>query len=95
MKAFDGIRVLEPWVVYLKPMHENPEQSWFETTGRVAGDVVPEAAPRSCVCPTAARILKRAVLQLLGRARGRPPTGSPSQPSSEQQKHSDQRSPQG
>ena len=36
VKAFDGVRVLEPWVVYLKPMHENPEVSWFETTGRVA-----------------------------------------------------------
>src|SRR6266571_557879 len=23
VKAFDGVRVLEPWVVYLKPMHEN------------------------------------------------------------------------
>jgi hypothetical protein len=34
VKAFDGVRVLEPWVVYLKPMHENPECSWFETTGR-------------------------------------------------------------
>jgi hypothetical protein len=43
VKAFDGVRVLEPWVVYLKPMHEDPEGSWFETTGRVAdghaGDV--------------------------------------------------------
>jgi hypothetical protein len=36
VKAFDGVRVLEPWVVYLKPMHEDPEASWFETTGRVA-----------------------------------------------------------
>jgi hypothetical protein len=35
VKMFDGVRVLEPWVVYLKPMHENPELSWFETTGRV------------------------------------------------------------
>jgi hypothetical protein len=34
VKAFDGVRVLEPWVVYLKPMHESPEVSWFETTGR-------------------------------------------------------------
>src|SRR6266545_1077019 len=38
VKAFDGVRVLEPWVVYLKPMHENPEVSWFETTGRAAED---------------------------------------------------------
>jgi hypothetical protein len=35
VKMFDGVRVLEPWVVYLKPMHENPELSWFETTGRI------------------------------------------------------------
>jgi len=35
VKAFDGVRVLEPWVVYLKPMHEDPEVSWFETTGRM------------------------------------------------------------
>jgi hypothetical protein len=34
VKLFDGVRVLEPWVVYLKPMHENPEVSWFDTTGR-------------------------------------------------------------
>jgi len=33
VKAFDGVRVLEPWIVYLKPMHEDPELSWFETTG--------------------------------------------------------------
>ena len=44
VKAFDGVRVLEPWVVYLKPMHENPEVSWFETTGRAAAE--PETAPR-------------------------------------------------
>src|SRR6185295_17716183 len=36
VKAFDGVRVLEPWVVYLKPMHEDPELSWFETTGKAA-----------------------------------------------------------
>jgi hypothetical protein len=24
VKAFDGVRVLEPWLVYLKPMHEKP-----------------------------------------------------------------------
>jgi hypothetical protein len=45
VKAFDGVRVLEPWVVYLKPMHENPELSWFETTGRLMeGDVAPPPA---------------------------------------------------
>jgi len=38
VKAFDGVRVLEPWIVYLKPMHEDPELSWFETTGRAATD---------------------------------------------------------
>ena len=36
VKAFDGVRVLEPQVVYLKPMHEDPELSWFETTGKAA-----------------------------------------------------------
>lgn len=41
VKAFDGVRVLEPWVVYLKPMHESPEVSWFETTGKI----VPVFAP--------------------------------------------------
>jgi hypothetical protein len=47
VKAFDGVRVLEPWVVYLKPMHENPELSWFETTGRVGAESTtsPEPAP--------------------------------------------------
>jgi len=44
VKAFDGVRVLEPWVVYLKPMHENPEQSWFDTTGKVTESPTP--APR-------------------------------------------------
>ncbi|PYQ01279.1 MAG: hypothetical protein DMF83_26065, partial [Acidobacteria bacterium] len=38
VKAFDGVRVLEPWIVYLKPMHEDPELSWFETTGKAVGD---------------------------------------------------------
>jgi hypothetical protein len=40
VKAFDGVRVLEPWVVYLKPMHEDPELSWFETTGKAAENAV-------------------------------------------------------
>ena len=38
VKAFDGVRVLEPWIAYLKPMHEDPELSWFETTGKAAPD---------------------------------------------------------
>ena len=42
VKAFDGVRVLEPRVVYLKPMHEDPQLSWFETTGKV----VTERPPR-------------------------------------------------
>jgi hypothetical protein len=48
VKAFDGVRVLEPWVVYLKPMHENPELSWFDTTGRQGGEPAgtPARAPR-------------------------------------------------
>jgi hypothetical protein len=42
VKLFDGVRVLEPWVVYLKPMHENPEVSWFDTTGREAEEPAAE-----------------------------------------------------
>ena len=42
VKLFDGVRVLEPWVVYLKPMHENPEVSWFDTTGRVVAEPAAE-----------------------------------------------------
>jgi hypothetical protein len=40
------VRVLEPWVVYLKPMHENPEQSWFDTTGRIGLDTAVARSPR-------------------------------------------------
>src|SRR5262249_5963099 len=29
VKAFDGERVLDPWYVYLKPIHQDPNQSWF------------------------------------------------------------------
>jgi hypothetical protein len=43
VKAFDGVRVLEPLVVYLKPMHENPEVSWFETTGKVGAEAATPA----------------------------------------------------
>jgi hypothetical protein len=46
VKMFDGVRVLEPWVVYLKPMHENPELSWFETTGRIEPQPARPAEPR-------------------------------------------------
>src|SRR5918994_687844 len=46
-KAFDGVRVLEPWVVYLKPMHENPELSWFDTTGRIAADPASAGASKT------------------------------------------------
>ncbi len=42
VKLFDGVRVLEPRVVYLKPMHENPEVSWFDTTGREADEPAAE-----------------------------------------------------
>jgi hypothetical protein len=35
VKAFDGVHVLEPQVVYLKPMHEDPQLSWFDTTGNI------------------------------------------------------------
>lgn len=29
MKVFDGVRALPPWVVYTKPMHLDPNESWF------------------------------------------------------------------
>ena len=29
VKAFDGERVLDPWHVYLKPIHRDPNTSWF------------------------------------------------------------------
>jgi hypothetical protein len=47
VKAFDGVRVLEPWVVYLKPMHENPELSWFDTTGKATESPGPQAMRRA------------------------------------------------
>jgi hypothetical protein len=61
-KAFDGVRVLEPWVVYLKPMHENPELSWFETTGRVAGEPGTATAHRwpETLVRAASRVIERA-----------------------------------
>ena len=34
VKAFDGTRVLEPRYVYLKPIHENPDVSWFEASDK-------------------------------------------------------------
>jgi hypothetical protein len=34
VKAFDGEEVLPPWLVYLKPVHENPNVSWFDQKGR-------------------------------------------------------------
>ena len=46
VKAFDGVRVLEPCVVYLKPMHEDPELSWFDTTGRVGIQAPTATEPR-------------------------------------------------
>jgi hypothetical protein len=58
VKAFDGVRVLEPWVVWLKPMHENPELSWFETAGRITGDVASVPASRSYLRPTLSRFLR-------------------------------------
>jgi hypothetical protein len=34
VKAFDGERVLEPWHVYLKPFHQDPNVSWFVQPSR-------------------------------------------------------------
>ena len=64
VKAFDGVRVLEPWVVYLKPMHEDPEGSWFETTGRVADGRAEEVAQRPRLG------VLDALRRLVGRRRG-------------------------
>jgi len=70
VKLFDGVRVLEPWVVYLKPMHENPEVSWFDTTGRMSPD---QAAARPAKAPRLSR--SRAIFRALAEAisRGRRP----------------------
>jgi hypothetical protein len=70
-KAFDGVRVLEPWVVYLKPMHENPELSWFDTTGRIAADPASAGAPKARF-PRSRGIL-RALGRVVGRGHRRPP----------------------
>jgi hypothetical protein len=45
VKLFDGVRVLEPWIVYLKPMHEDPQLSLFETTGRAIDETAGVAVP--------------------------------------------------
>jgi hypothetical protein len=86
-KAFDGVRVLEPWVVYLKPMHENPELSWFDTTGRAADDLpaVRPATPKS----RRARAGLRALAQALARRRRTPAAAvqaepKPNQPEAEE-----------
>jgi len=84
VKAFDGVRVLEPWVVYLKPMHENPELSWFETTGRITGDTASVPASHSYLRPALSRFLKAAVPQLLRVRRTQPPATQPTRPASEQ-----------
>jgi hypothetical protein len=77
VKLFDGVRVLEPWVVYLKPMHENPEMSWFDTTGRV-GEQAETERPRRRAGSWPARSLSMIRQQLWRpvaaalRRRGRP-----------------------
>ena len=77
-KAFDGVRVLEPWVVYLKPMHENPEQSWFDTTGRIGLDapVAPSRGTPLGVLSALACRVKDAVMRVGQRPQvGRPKSG--------------------
>jgi plasmid stabilization system protein ParE len=61
VKAFDGVRVLEPSVVYLKPMHENPELSWFDTTGRAVAPVAAAGppAPAPSLIPAFYKALRR------------------------------------
>jgi hypothetical protein len=69
VKLFDGVRVLEPWVVYLKPMHENPEVSWFETTGRIVAEPAAES-PRPRF--RRLRVFSRVLTRTLGVLRRRP-----------------------
>jgi hypothetical protein len=84
VKAFDGVRVLEPWVVYLKPMHENPELSWFDTTGRIGTDPTAAARPqplrwRGAVFGELARALRQ-----VGRRQRRRPMQEPARPAETQ-----------
>ena len=67
VKAFDGVRVLEPWVVYLKPMHENPELSWFETTGRAVDSIEVHRPPKPApsLIPAFCRALRRRLNSVL------------------------------
>jgi hypothetical protein len=56
--------------VYLKPMHENPELSWFDTTGRIVAD------PASAAAKThfrRSRGFLRALGEAIRRRRWRPP----------------------
>jgi hypothetical protein len=41
VKAFDGERVLDPTYVYLKPMHQDPNGSWFDRTHPGSARLVP------------------------------------------------------
>jgi hypothetical protein len=87
VKAFDGVRVLEPWVVYLKPMHENPELSWFETTGRLGTEptvIADPAAPfqrRRSAFHALAQALRR------GRVRRQPLVAMPAHAPDSQPEH--------
>src|SRR5206468_3015336 len=70
VKAFDGVRVLEPWVVYLKPMHEDPELSWFETTGKAAADKA-DGPPKRSSWSWLSRLRARLAKASVGRSRAR------------------------
>jgi hypothetical protein len=91
VKAFDGVRVLEPWVVYLKPMHENPELSWFETTGRLDTEptVIAEPAARFQRARTALRAIARGLRR--GRARPQPVVAVPRPAPAAQPEHEEPR----
>jgi hypothetical protein len=41
--------------VYLKPMHENPELSWFETTGKMGTEA---STPRRSVAASALETIR-------------------------------------
>jgi len=69
VKLFDGVRVLEPWVVYLKPMHESPEVSWFDNTGREVAAPSAERPGRGLGRPSWLRGFGRMVLGRTRRGR--------------------------
>jgi hypothetical protein len=81
VKAFDGVHVLEPRIVYLKPMHEDPQLSWFDTTGKVVFEgprSEPRTKPRSrWLASIRARLPKLPISRAAGPRGGSPRTETP------------------